>query len=242
MPLRQVLLLGGTAEARQFAGLIADRVDLTVSLAGRTSAPAAYQGRVRTGGFGGAEGLARYLVEHRIALMIDATHPFAETMAANAVAAAGTTGIPFLRLLRPPWPPEPGWTAHASLMAALDALPGGATALLTTGSVRTGPLARRPDCRLILRAIEPVDPPGSHVTVIRDRPPYALEGEIALIRDHGVSHLVTRNAGGAARARLDAAGALGLAVLMIDRPPRPDSPTVATPGEAVAWMRRHVAF
>lgn len=238
----RVLLLGGTAEARTLAALIHERVDLTVSLAGRTADPRPYPGALRTGGFGGAEGLAAHLADQGIDLLIDATHPFAATMAANARRAADAAGIPRLRLIRPPWPAEPGQTAHPSLEHALDALPAGAVALLTTGSVRTMPLARRPDCRLVLRAIEPVEPPGTHVTVVRGHPPFTAEAETALMRSHGITHLVTRNAGGDSRARLDAARALGIPVLLIDRPPQPPGPTASTPDEAVAWMRRNGAF
>lgn len=238
----RVLLLAGTAEARALAKLIHARVDLTVSLAGRTANPAPYTGTVRTGGFGGIDGLVRFLRDERIDLLIDATHPFAETISANAATAAAEAGTLRLRLLRPPWPEEPGHTAHPTLEEALDALPAGATALLTTGSVRTAPLARRPDCRLILRTIEPVEPPEPHIRIIRARPPFTVAQETALMRDHGVTHLVTRNAGGASRARLDAADALGLPVLMIARPPSTPGPIAQTPEEAVAWMRRNGVF
>lgn len=238
----RVLLLAGTSEARALAHRIVDKVDLTVSLAGRTAAPADYPGRIRIGGFGGADGLANHLRGQRIDLLIDATHPFAQTISANASAAAERAGTRRLRLSRPPWPAESGHTAHPSLEAALDALPAAAIALLTTGSVRTSPLERRPDCRLILRTIEPVEPAGSHITVLRARPPFTFAQELALMRDRGITHLVTRNAGGASRARLDAARTLAIPVLMIARPPEPPGPIVSSTAEAVAWMRRTGVF
>lgn len=217
-----VLLLGGTAEARCLSHRLADRVPLITSLAGATARPARHGGRLRTGGFGGAEGLERFLRDHGVRLLIDATHPFAERITANAVAACRGAGTPRLRLLRPPWPPEPGWRPLPSLEAALAALPPGARALATTGSLRTAAFAARADCRFLLRTIEDPGPLPLHVTLLRARPPFDADAERATMLAHRVTHLITRNAGGTARGRLDAAAALGLPVLLIERPPEPD--------------------
>lgn len=241
LPLR-VLVLGGTAEASALAGRLAALpfIDLTVSLAGRTGRPAAYPGRLRIGGFGGADGLANYLIEQQIGLLVDATHPFAETIAVNAARAAALTGIDRFKLLRPPWPVEPGWQRFPDLEAALDALPPDATALATTGSVRTEAFARRPDCRVILRSIEPPGRLPDHVTSLIARPPFSEDDETALMTRLGVTHLITRNAGGAHRARLGAAQGRVIPVLMLDRPLPPPGPVVETVDEAVARMRAMV--
>ncbi|RYH11647.1 cobalt-precorrin-6A reductase [Tropicimonas sp. IMCC6043] len=219
-----VLLLAGTSEARQLAGMLAGwPLDLTVSLAGATQAPAPVPGRLRTGGFGGAAGLADWLEAQSVDLLVDATHPFAEAISANAAAAAAQVGCPLLRFERSPWRPAPGerWQTHASLEAALLALPAGARALLTTGSRRLAALAERPDVTLILRAIEmPADLPP-RVEPILARPPFTEAGERALMTQHRITHLVTRNSGGAGRAKLTAAAALGVEVLMIARPVSP---------------------
>lgn len=234
-----VLLLAGTAEARELAGELAGwPIDLTVSLAGATRAPAAYPGRVRTGGFGGAEGLTQWLASHSVALLVDATHPFAVRISANAAEAAARAGCPLLRLERPAWQPLAGevWQDHPSLEAAVAALPPGARALLTTGSARTGPLAARADLTLFLRSIEPSGELPGNVEIILARPPFSESGERALMARHGITHLVTRNSGGAGRAKLAAAAALGVAVLMIARPAPP--PGVETLGDGDSMLAR----
>src|SRR6185369_15683930 len=101
----RVLILGGTQEAFRLAEHLADAagIEIISSLAGRTREPRIPKGDVRTGGFGGAEGLTRYLREQRITHLVNATHPFAERISANAIAAAEAAGIPLMRLLRPAW-------------------------------------------------------------------------------------------------------------------------------------------
>lgn len=235
----RVFLLAGTAEAAHLSARLTEAGhDTVVSLAGATRHPAAYAGHVRRGGFGGAEGLEAFLRAEGIEALIDATHPFATTIAGNAAVAADRAGLPRLKLLRPPWPAEPGWIEVPDLASALDALPAGARALCTTGARRVDALGRRPDCRILLRAIEmPEDlPPG--VRLLQARPPFTQSEEAALMRRERISHLITRNAGGEARARLDAARALGVVVLMIRRPPPPPGEAVATVGKALDWIAR----
>ncbi|WP_037661186.1 precorrin-6A/cobalt-precorrin-6A reductase, partial [Streptomyces aurantiacus] len=101
--LPHVLVLGGTTEARRLAAALAARpgVRVTTSLAGRVSRPAALDGDVRVGGFGGPDGLADWLREHRVTALVDATHPFAATISAHAARAANATGVPALALRRP---------------------------------------------------------------------------------------------------------------------------------------------
>lgn len=239
----RVLLLAGTAEARELAAHLAELpIDLTVSLAGVTDRPAAYPGRVRTGGFGGAQGLARFLDEQRVDAMIDATHPFAARISAHAARAVRQTGRPALLLSRPAWVPGPGevWQAVPDLPSALAALPAGARAFFATGAGTAAHLAGRPDLSFVLRSIEPVEGLPPRVTHILARPPFTEAAERQLFARESVTHLVTRNAGGApGRTKLAAAAALGLEVVMIDRPPPPeDVETVATVPQALAWARR----
>ena len=231
----RVLLLAGTAEARALASALAGMpgVEATASLAGATRAPAAYAVPVRSGGFGGAEGLAAWLREHRTAAVIDATHPFAARIATNAVRACAAAGVPRLKLLRPEWPARAGWRLVGSLAGAAEALPAGARVLLTSGR-DWSPFASRTDCRFWLRSIEPVDLPR-HIEPIIARPPFAPADELALMRRIGATHLVAKNAGGDP-ARLDAADALGMAVVMVARPAPPAGPVVARPEEALAWL------
>ncbi|MEV6786607.1 precorrin-6A/cobalt-precorrin-6A reductase, partial [Streptomyces sp. NPDC051098] len=93
-----ILILGGTAEARQLATELAvlGGVRVTTSLAGRVARPRMPAGDVRIGGFGGAEGLAAWLRAQRVDAVVDATHPFAEVISSHAARAAALTGTPLV--------------------------------------------------------------------------------------------------------------------------------------------------
>ncbi len=237
-----VLLLAGTAEARDIARLLSaiPALRVTASLAGVTSEPAPVTAETRCGGFGGAAGLARWLSTEHIAALVDATHPYAARMAGNAATAAAMTGTPHLRLLRPAWACEPHWQTVPDLPAAAAALPAGARVLLTTGRKGLEPFLARTDLRLSLRVIEPLADLPSHVEQIAARPPFSLDDEVSLLRGRGITHIVSKNSGGSGRAKLDAAARLGLAVLMVARPAPPTGPVATTPEEAVAWVMRTI--
>ena len=241
MPARRVLILGGTREAVALAGRLAGRPDLEIvtSLAGRTANPAAIAGVVRTGGFGGVDGLARYIAQARIDLLVDATHPFAAAISANALAAAERTTTPRLVFLRPEWAPDSGdrWTQVEDLAAAAKALPSGARALLALGSQHIGAFGTRADCFLLVRMVDPPDEPLplARYELVVGRPGSTPEAEAALLRDHAVTHVVCRNSGGSgARAKLLAARELGLTVIMIRRPPQPAGRVFTSLDELIA--------
>ena len=239
-----ILLLAGTAEARKLAERLRDLPGLkvTASLAGVTSDPAPIAAETRRGGFGGAAGLADYLRSNAVAAVIDATHPFAARMATNAALACTATATPRLRLIRPPWQPVGDWRDLPDLAAAATALPAHAIALITTGRKDIAPFAERTDLRLLLRVIEPVRDLPPHITQLTARPPFALDDEIALMRAHAITHLVSKNAGGLGRAKLDAAARLALPILMVARPAPPPGPLAASIAEAVAWTDETVAI
>ena len=239
-----ILLLAGTAEARALAERLGGVPGLavTASLAGVTSAPTPIAAETRRGGFGGAAGLADYLRTNAIAAVIDATHPFAARMATNAALACTATATPRLRLIRPPWEPVGEWRDLPDLAAAAAALPAGAHALVTTGRKETAPFAERPDLTCLLRVIEPVENLPPHITQLTARPPFALDHELALMHSRAITHLVSKNAGGAGRAKLDAAARLAIPILMVERPAPPPGPTAETVEAAVAWIRETVAI
>jgi precorrin-6A/cobalt-precorrin-6A reductase len=238
----QVLLLGGTGEARRLAAaLVAGGVDVLSSLAGRVADPLLPQGPVRLGGFGGADGLADWLATHRPRAVVDATHPFAARITASAAAAARRHGTPLLRLQRPGWTAGPGdrWTYVASLAEAADAVRGAGTVFVTTGRQGVGAFAALPG-RVLVRAVDPPDDPlPAGAVLLLARGPFTVDEEEALMRNHGVDVVVSKDSGGhMTEAKLLAARRLGLPVVLVRRPPLPPGvEVVTTVEEALAWLR-----
>ena len=238
-----VLVLAGTAEAAEIATrLHVAGVPVVASLAGRTSAPGALPCPVRTGGFGGVDGLVAELRRGGYRAVVDATHPFAATMPHHAAAAAATAGVPRVRVLRPPWVPRPGdrWDEVDDLAAAARRLDevGAERVLLTVGRYDLAVFTPGGGRHHVVRSIEAPDPgvlPGA--TVITARPPFDLPGEVALLRRHRIDTLVTKNSGGAATAaKLDAARDEGVRVVVVRRPPPPPGPVVATVDAALSAL------
>ncbi len=224
----KILLLGGTREAVELAEYLSGMTDcdVTTSLAGRTSAPLLPAGKVRTGGYGGVDGLARYLVENRIDLLVDATHPYAQQISANALSACERTGINCLRYLRPPWEPAAGdnWLAARNLSEAADLLSPGATAFLALGSQYLSAFAGRTDVTFIARMIETIELPkaSENWRILQSKPSHDAVDESELFRREAITHLVCRNSGGkGAAAKLVAARKLQLPVIMLERPQPP---------------------
>ncbi|MER5748367.1 cobalt-precorrin-6A reductase [Streptomyces sp. NPDC002088] len=227
-----ILVLGGTTEARRLAAGLAARpgVRVTTSLAGRVSRPAALEGDVRVGGFGGADGLAAWLREHQVDAVADATHPFAAGITANAARATAATGLPLVVLRRPGWQPGPGdrWHPVASLDAAAELLPRiGQRVLLTTGRLGLAAFARLTELHFVVRSVEPPDPPMPPDTqVLLARGPFTVADESALLRAHRIDVVVTKDSGGeATAAKLTAARELGLPVVVVRRPALPEGVT-----------------
>jgi precorrin-6A/cobalt-precorrin-6A reductase len=240
----RVLILGGTTEARSLTERLAKRADLEIvlSLAGRTMAPAPLPAPVRRGGFGGAAGLAHYLIEQRIDAMVDATHPFAKIMSANAAAAARTSGIVFVALRRPPWLPVSGdrWDEAADVGEAVRKL-GDPSRRVFVALGRNGlaPFVNAPQHFYLIRSVDPVDPPLPlpHAAYVTERGPFSEADDHALLRDHAIDIVVAKNSGGAASyGKIAAARALGIPVIMLRRPPAPDAPAVETVDDAIAWL------
>ena len=236
-----ILILGGTAEARKLAAALHTAgVAVTSSLAGRVRRPRLPPGSVRVGGFGGPEALALWLEEHGVAAVVDATHPFAERISASAAAACPHAGVPLLRLERPGWSEHPSdrWRWVDDLDAAAAAIPSlGARVLLTTGRQGLPAFAGVEDAWFLVRCVEEPDPPlpPSH-RLLLDRGPYTLDGELALIDEHRIDLVVTKDSGGAhTAAKLDAARQRRLPVIVVRRPPRTGAATVPRVADALAW-------
>lgn len=236
----RVLLLGGTGEARALAARLHPDVDVISSLAGRVPDPALPVGAVRIGGFGGIDGLRKWLCDEHIDAVVDATHPFAAAITAHAASACGELGLPHLVLARPAWDPGDAILVSSDTEAAkVVAQQGFARVFLTTGRSGTAAFTHS-DAWFLIRAVTAPDPgmlPRRHQLVL-SRGPYHYDGEYALLREHRIDALITKNSGGEmTRAKLDGAAALDIPIVMVDRPPLPPGvPAAATVDEAVAWI------
>jgi precorrin-6A/cobalt-precorrin-6A reductase len=240
----RILILGGTAEARQLAGRLAGRVGLevTLSLAGRTATPAAQPVPVRVGGFGGADGLAKYLVGERIDALIDATHPYANVISANAVEAARRSGVPSIALRRPPWIAVAGdrWIEVSDVGEAVRAI--GQTprrVFVALGRNELAPLREAPQHYYLIRSVDPVDPPLPlpRVGYVTGRGPFGEADDHTLMTEHRIDVVVAKNSGGPATyGKIAAARVLGIDVIMLCRPRVPDGAAVETIEDAIAWL------
>jgi precorrin-6A/cobalt-precorrin-6A reductase len=239
----KVLVLGGTGDARALATRLAvdNRFEARVSLAGIVERPGAYPVPVRTGGFGGAEGLSAWLETHAVGAMVDATHPFAARISRNAAAAARATATPLLRLERPAWRAEPAdrWQDVGDLEEAVKALPLGARPFLAVGRKEISRFAGRTDLDCLMRMIDaPAEedqlPRGKLVLA---RPARDVEAEIALLSEHGATHVVAKNSGGHwGEAKLVAARRLGIPVILVRRPASDPVDTVPDVDGVLDWL------
>ncbi|MDE4174920.1 cobalt-precorrin-6A reductase [Phaeobacter sp. PT47_59] len=240
----RILLLGGTTEASRLAMALAEAdLEAVFSYAGRTARPIAQPLPLRVGGFGGAEGLAGYLQSEGITHVIDATHPFAAQMSANAVYACDLAGVDLCALERPAWQAQAGddWRHVDSLAEAAAALPdAGARVFLAIGKQNLAAFAGKPENHYLLRLVDPPEAalplPDTSVEIARG--PFDAAGDRALMQAHGITHVVSKNAGGSgAAAKVEAARDLGLPVIMIARPEVPQRRVLATVAEVMSWLR-----
>jgi precorrin-6A/cobalt-precorrin-6A reductase len=245
-PSAHLLILGGTAEAAELAQAALARfgagLRVTSSLAGRTAHPAPLPGHVRIGGFGGAEGLQAYLAAERVDGVIDATHPFAARISAEAAAACDAAAVPRLILLRPPWKRHPldRWIEVADLAGAARALGRlGRRVWLTIGQRELGAFAPLTEHHFLLRLVDPptVPPPLASCEVLLGRGPFNLAQERRILERHAIEVLVTKaSGGGATEAKLVAARERDLPVVMVRRPPPPPGERVEDVTGALAWL------
>ncbi len=242
--IKHVLILGGTAEARALANELAGRDDLAVrlSLAGRTAEPLPQAVPVRSGGFGGVAGLAAYLRHENIDALIDATHPYAAVISANAARAAEIAGVPSLALRRSPWKREPGdsWIEVATIKDAVEAIgTEPRRVFLTLGRKELAPFTAAPQHVYLVRSVDPVDPPLAvpHASYITARGPFTEPEDRTLLETNRIATIVAKNSGGAASyGKIAAARALGIKVIMLKRPVLPEVASVATVEEVLAWL------
>ncbi len=244
----RILLLGGTTEASLAARALAEAgVDAVFSYAGRTDAPAQQPLPMRVGGFGGVQGLVGYLQREGITHVIDATHAFATQMSRNAHAACGALGLPLLSLQRAPWVQQVGddWRQVGDVAGAVAALPSAsARVFLAIGKQNLAPFAALHQHHFLLRLVDaPSAPPMPNCSIVIAKGPFDVAGDTALMQAHCITHVIAKNAGGqGASAKLAAARALGLPVVMIGRPDAPLRDTAETIKAMMDWLAHHNAL
>jgi precorrin-6A/cobalt-precorrin-6A reductase len=244
----RVLILGGTVDASQLAiqASAIQGIEVIVSLAGRTRQPAKINVETRIGGFGGTSGLVIYLQDKAIALLIDATHPYAAQISFNAVEAAKISGIPHLMLVRPEWQPIEcdRWIEVDDLQAARNLLPGLAKRVfLTIGRQELSTFADLKDIWFLMRTIDPpeANTPIPKGQLLMKRGPFSLADERELLDKYQIQAIVSKNSGGEATyAKIIAARELNLPVVMIKRPTIPDSDRVSDLEDALKWLKNFV--
>jgi precorrin-6A/cobalt-precorrin-6A reductase len=245
-----LLILGGTAEAAALAAAavaLEPPLAVTTSLAGRTEHPAALAGRVRIGGFGGSDGLARFLAAEQVDLVIDATHPFAQQISAQAAAACRAACVPRLALLRPAWRRHPldRWVEVEDLAGAAQVLPQlGRRVWLTVGRRELDAFAGLTQHRFLVRLVDPpAEPlPLAQCDLVLGRGPFNLTEERRILRRHAIEVLVAKASGGdATEAKLIAARERDLPVVMVRRPPPVPGERVESVAAALDWLKMQLA-
>jgi precorrin-6A/cobalt-precorrin-6A reductase len=239
----RVLLLGGTTEATALAHAFTKAgIDAVFSYAGRTANPIEQPLPTRLGGYGGAKGMAEYIIDAGITHIVDATHPFATQISQNAVEACVMTGTPMIAHERLPWVAQPGddWLQVADTNAAISALPTApARIFLAIGKQTLPAFAAQPQHFYLLRLVDAPDAelPVPNAEVVLDRGPFTVESDMALMRTHAITHIVAKNSGGpGALAKLEAARRLHLPVILIARPTIADRPMARTLNAVMDWL------
>jgi precorrin-6A/cobalt-precorrin-6A reductase len=245
--MKRILILGGTGDAVKLAAELVPMsgIEVISSLAGRTKKPLALVGSVRIGGFGGADGLANYLRENAIDILIDATHPCAGQIKQNGAIAARLVDIPHVMLVRPAWEQVEGdrWIEVESVAAAAQAIPSDCERVfITSGRQQLAPFVERsrqtPYIWYLIRAIDPPELELANSLVILDRGPFSFEMEKQLLQDYRIQLVVSKNSGGAATyAKIEAARELGIPIVMVQRPALPDGEKVIGVDGAIAWLK-----
>jgi precorrin-6A/cobalt-precorrin-6A reductase len=240
----KLLILGGTSDGRQLAERLQPdaRFEALLSFAGRTKSLQAPAVRHRIGGFGGVEGLVTFLQREGMQALIDATHPFAAQMSRHAVGAAQRTKLPLLRVEPEAWRPQPGdaWTCVPDMEAAARALPREPRrVLLTVGRLEAQAFALAPQHDYLVRAVDSFDPGLPRARVITARGPFLREAEEALLRSESIDVIVSKNSGTSATyGKLEAARALGLPVIMVERPQVAETERVSSLQGALSWLEQ----
>lgn len=241
--MKNILILGGTSEARDLSILVRkENIKAVISYAGVVKKIAKQPLPKRTGGFGGADGLAEYIINEKITHLIDATHPFANTISENAILAAKKTGVLFTTLERDPWEPEAGdhWTTVKTIESAINLLNGPPERVfLAIGRQEIKGFFRNRHHFYLLRMIEdtPINFEIPDFEVIHDKGPFKYEADKQILLKYNITKIISKNSGGSgSRAKIEAARDLNIPVIMIERPSVSPRSIFNNPDEVLKWI------
>ena len=244
-----LLLLGGTSQARMLCDKLSQGGYAVIySLAGRTEQPLhpKYANAIRSGGFGGILGLTAFLKRNHISAVIDATHPFAQKMSNNAVAATNSLNLPLMRLEREQWPEpkaaqNPTWSLfddQTALITAMESLPA-SRIFLALGSAKVLDFFALKQHHFLLRSVQPLATalPDNAQNILA-RGPFDYEQEQELLRAHNIDLLVAKNAGGMeGYNKIKAAYALNIPCWLIAAPKLLPAKTCTQTREILDWLK-----
>lgn len=218
----RILLLGGTTEALRLARRLGP--ESIYSLAGLGRVPDDLPCQVRVGGFGGAEGLAAFIREQGIELLLDLTHPYAAQISANAARAAELSGVACWALRRPAWQAGAGdnWREVDDWAGLVAALQDFRRPLFTLGREPLEHLHEIPlhqhwtvRCLTAQQAVPRAE-------IIGARGPFDLHNERTLFARLRSDVLISKNSGSqSTEPKLQVARELGLPVVLLRRPNLP---------------------
>ncbi|NBF17061.1 cobalt-precorrin-6A reductase [Pseudomonas sp. 9.1(2019)] len=241
--MKRILLLGGVTEALAMARRLGPQH--IYSLAGVGRVPADLPCEVRVGGYGGAEGLAQYIRQQRIDLLLDATHPYAAQISHNAVSAAALAGIPCWALRRPAWQPQAGdnWREVANWAELVEALKPFQRPLFTLGREPLEHLHEIPEGQFwTLRALDTY-PGNARCEVIGARGPFVIEDERTLFAQRRIDVLISKNSGSSAtEPKLEVARERGTPVLILKRPQLPEVDRAFLTGDEVLQALKRESY
>jgi len=241
--MKRILLLGGVTEALAMARRLGPLH--IYSLAGVGRVPADLPCEVRVGGYGGAEGLAQYIRQQRIDLLLDATHPYAAQISHNAASAAALAGIPCWALRRPAWQPQAGdnWREVANWAELVEALKPFQRPLFTLGREPLEHLHEIPEGQFwTLRALDTY-PGNARCEVIGARGPFVIEDERTLFAQRRIDVLISKNSGSSAtEPKLEVARERGTPVLILKRPQLPEVDRAFLTGDEVLQALKRESY
>ncbi len=235
--------MGGTGEARNLSFLIKKaNLKAVISYSGAVSKTNKQPLPKRTGGFGGANGLAKYIIEEKITHLVDATHPFANQISENAILAAKETQVHFVALERDAWKPKrvDQWTKVKDIEDAIQLLDGPRERIfLAIGRHEVKKFETKKHHFYLLRIIEntPVNFDTPSFEIIYDKGPFKYKNDKMLLLKYNITKIITKNSGGlGAKAKLDVARDLNIPIIMIDRPIISPRYILNSPDKVFNWI------